>query len=191
MEDRPIANWLRQARDAQINPATGEPWTQKHCVDVLLAETDWRVSPALLSRWETGKGQPNRKSLSKLVDFWAKHGVPGPDAAPAPAQATESRDAVADAIDRQTEATRENTVALREQTAMLERVLTILISGVTGGSAQEWASEQIAELAREPNSPPVPTFDAPARPARRPARREAPRSQDGGRVLAGSYGMPR
>src|SRR4051794_4295712 len=98
MEDRPIANWLRKARDAQLDPATGEPWTQAHLLDVIRDTTGWSLARSLYSRWETGKGTPERKSLAKLIGFWATQGVPGPDAPPAAAEATESGDDLARAI---------------------------------------------------------------------------------------------
>lgn len=114
---RAIPDWLKQTRLRHVREGDGEPWSQQNLVDRIYAETGWRVYRETYSGWETGAVRPGRKTLEKLVAFWAKLGEPGPDLTvrePEPII-----DPVAAAMDRQTAALDRQSKAIEDLCRLL------------------------------------------------------------------------
>lgn len=102
-EYRPIAEWLVAARQSQIDPSTGEPWTQDKFLEELLADTGWRLHRSNLSAYENGRQTPKGPTLAKFVAFWQGRGVSGPDLSPKSPPQSETESLVA-ALRAQTDA---------------------------------------------------------------------------------------
>lgn len=118
-----VADWLLQSRLGQIDPATGEPWTQDHAIALMHARIGWAPHRPNLSKYEQGKAVPRRDTLAKFVEFWALYGVGAPDL---DATTVEPVDPTIAAMDRQTAAIDRQTAASERQTAAIDRQSEII-----------------------------------------------------------------
>ena len=123
----PIGDWLRETRERQVRP-DGEKWSQDDFLAELQRATGWHLHRPNYSRYESGRSQPKRDTLARLVGFWAARGEPGPDLSPKVEPAPV--DPVAAAIDRQTAILAELVAELRSMRAEGDGVAEALTSGL-------------------------------------------------------------
>jgi transcriptional regulator with XRE-family HTH domain len=119
----PIGNWLRDERIAR-------GWTNAATARANLDRAGIRVAPSVYAEWESGTRLPSERHLEQLRAFYGSE----------PVGAATGRDAVAAAIDRQTEVLgalvdelRAMRVEARTTPELLGSVLGDLEAGGRGG----------------------------------------------------------
>lgn len=81
---KPIANWLRRARQSQRMP-NGRSWTYNHLFEQMRERIGWAPAHPNYSKYENGKATPQPETLEKFTEFWATvPGAPGLDLTPEP-----------------------------------------------------------------------------------------------------------
>lgn len=64
-----LAEWLRSAREAQVNPATGKPWSQAYAAQRITEATGKTLYREALNGYENGKGM-EPETYDRIVAFW-------------------------------------------------------------------------------------------------------------------------
>lgn len=147
-----IAEWLRASRTSQAMPENGRPWTQDYFLARIKTETGWAPAYANYNKLEQGKSQPRPDTLSRLVAFWARYGIAGPDLTPEPEPLSLELRAV---------------LAAERQAAAMEGILSVLlararpeddrIEGLLDGLLDGVERSEVPKLLRRPTPDPHPT----------------------------------
>ena len=77
----PVPAWLRETRLRQRRD-DGESWTQDDLRHRMDTEIGWAPHRPNYSKYENGRSKPNKATLARFLEFWAKLGEPGPDYTP-------------------------------------------------------------------------------------------------------------
>lgn len=134
----PIADWLRETRERQVNPSTGKSWSQGYMAQRLEEELGWRLGRENYNKYETGKTTPNPETLKRFVDFWTSHGEAAPNLASGePPLSIEER--TVRAMERQAEAAERQATAMEMHVRLLARqtIATEAIAARQGATLPE------------------------------------------------------
>jgi transcriptional regulator with XRE-family HTH domain len=118
----PLAQWLIRARESQ--GITADAFLAQ-----LAAEAGSAPSRPNYAQWESGAVTPRQSNLEPVIRFWAARGINGPDA-----KAPTADDSLAAAIRDQSQAIRENTAAVQQLLALL---LPLAVRGIELGGEEE------------------------------------------------------